>query len=424
MNEDWEEVKFKEYVNIRPTIKIEKGIDNSFLDMGNIEPLVKNPTFINRIYTGSGSKFENGDTIVARITPCLQNGKITFINNLNGNSGFGSGELLVFRPKNLNLLNNNFLYYYCCQKEKFRDILEGSMLGASGRQRVNNDLFNLMTIQIPKSLETQEKIAQILSNYDDLIENNNKRIEILEQQAKTIYDEWFVKFKFSGHKNIELVDSEFGKIPEGWEVKTFDEILLSLESGKRPKGGVGDLNSGVVSIGAENVTGLGKYNFSKNKFISESFFNNMKQGIIKQKDILIYKDGAHIGRKTMFRDNFPYAKCCINEHIFILRTKQIELQNYLFFWISLPKITQDIVNLNTNSAQPGINQPKVKSLKILIPNSNLLNKFDLIAESILEQIFNLANKNQNLRKTRDLLLPRLISGELDTKDLNINLNED
>ena len=118
-----------------------------------------------------------------------------------------------------------------------------------------------------------------------------------------------------------MVDSvsQFGMIPEGWEVKTLADVLENLESGSRPKGGINPDDTDVPSIGAENILGLGKYDFTKEKFISCEFFENMKKGIIKDSDVLLYKDGAKLGRKSLFRDGFPHGLCCINEHVCVFR---------------------------------------------------------------------------------------------------------
>ncbi|MCC4771900.1 hypothetical protein FXV91_17545 [Methanosarcina sp. DH2] len=288
---------------------------------------------------------------------------------------------------------------------------------------LNRNALHLINVEVPV-IGIQKKIASILSSYDDLIENNKRRIEILEHMAKLIYEEWFVKFRFPGHENVKMISSELREIPEGWKICRVGSLLSSLESGSRPKGGVGDLGEGIPSIGAENIIGLGIYDFSKEKYVSSEFFNKMKKGIVKHKDVLLYKDGAKIGRKTMFCDNFPHGKCCINEHVFILRSKDQKCQNYLYFWLDLDFMTENIKNLNSNAAQPGINQEDVKSLPILIPPIEIIEEINKILEPILNQIFILAKKNQNLRKTRDLLLPKLISGEIDVSDLDIHIRNE
>jgi len=287
---------------------------------------------------------------------------------------------------------------------------------------VNRNYLHMLPVLIP-TLPTQRKIADILSAYDDLIDNNTRRIQILEEMAQAIYREWLVHFRFPGCEKVRMVDSvsQFGMIPEGWEVKTLADVLENLESGSRPKGGINPDDTDVPSIGAENILGLGKYDFTKEKFISFEFFDNMKKGIIKDSDVLLYKDGAKLGRKSLFRDGFPHGLCCINEHVFILRSNNRCTQSYLYFWLDLSNMTEAIINLNSNAAQPGISQAKVKTLPILIPDTGTLNALEEIIEPILALLFNLAKKNIHLRATRDLLLPKLISGDMDVSHLEVSV---
>lgn len=313
-------------------------------------------------------------------------------------------------------VEKDFLYYFFLYS---RDYFYNAAYGAA-IQNVNTTILREMEILLPR-LPTQRKIAAILSAYDDLIENNLRRIKILEKIAQLICREWFVNFRFPGHEKVRMVDSELGRIPEGWEMKTLGDVLRTVESGSRPKGGVSSTSGEVPSIGAENIIGLGKYDYCKDKYISRSFFESMRKGYVQDEDVLLYKDGAQIGRKTMFQSGFPHSICCINEHVFILRTNQLCTQKYLYFWLDQPDMTQNIKNLNTNAAQPGINQAGVKSLPILLPPHQLLEMFDEVAEPLLGGLFNLAKKNNVLRRTRDLLLPKLISGELDVSELDIDM---
>jgi len=160
------------------------------------------------------------------------------------------------------------------------------------------------------------------------------------------------------------------------------------------------------------VIGLGKYNYQSEKFITEAFFENMNRGLIESKDILIYKDGAYIGKTSLFQDGFPHEKCCVNEHVFLLRTKDDLYQNYLFFTLYQKLYFEKMQQLNANAAQPGINQESLKSLRILWPSENVIKDFNEKVESLMKLIFVLAKQNTKLREARDILLPRLMSGEI------------
>lgn len=236
---------------------------------------------------------------------------------------------------------------------------------------------------------------------------------------KCIFDDWFVNFNYS--ENILFKSSELGEIPSNWNVKNLGEVLITLESGKRPKGGISDIDDGIPSIGAENILGLGKFDYSKNKLISYDFFNQMKKGIIHNQDVLLYKDGAQLGRKSLFMNKFPFDVCCINEHVFRLQSNDEISQFYLYLWLDQPIITNEIINLNSNSAQPGINQTDVKSLPILVPDFEIMTKFENIILPMMNQIFDNALEINKLSKLRDILLPKLMSGEINVSKINCDL---
>jgi type I restriction enzyme, S subunit len=306
--------------------------------------------------------------------------------------------------------------YHMLKNSRLSDLNQDAAVPGLNRNTALMQNFN-----IPIEQSVQKKIAIILSNYDDLINTNNRRVQILEQMAKLIYEEWFIKFRFPGHENIKMVDSELGKIPSEWKYTNLEAILTSLESGSRPKGGIKDIRGGIPSIGAENINGLGNYNYKKEKRIPDEYFNKMKRGKIQNKDVLLYKDGAKLGRKSMFRNEYPYSVCCINEHVFILRSADSIYQNYIYFWLDQDWMTDAIINLNSNAAQPGINQAGVKSLPILVPKDNIIQDFNEIIDPILDQLFTLAKINVYLLKTRDLLLPKLINGKIDVSNLDIEI---
>lgn len=282
--------------------------------------------------------------------------------NIRINSG-----MIIIRTNN-NIINPNYFY----QLLKSKILKNQYQLFASGCAQPQLPIQDFRLINIPIfSKNYQDKIANVLSNYDDLIENNNKRIKILEEMAQKIYKEWFVDFKFPGHETATFKQTELGKIPTNWSISALENVLSCIESGSRPKGGINSKDTEIPSIGAENIIGLGKYDYSKEKYISNEFYEKMKKGKIQNLDVLLYKDGAQLGRKSIFGEKFPHSKCCINEHVFILRTNSICSQYYLYFTLDTISNTEKIKQLNTNAAQPGINQEQVKGLRILLPQKKL-----------------------------------------------------
>ncbi|GAA3650082.1 restriction endonuclease subunit S [Asaccharospora irregularis] len=310
--------------------------------------------------------------------------------------------------------NNEFLYYLL---KNYTNLI---MSKVSGTVFSSINKVSIETLRLPfPNDEEQKAIAKILSDLDNKIEVNNKINKRLEDMAQSIFKHWFVDFEFPNEEGKpykssggEMIESELGMIPKGWEVINLGKVLNTIEAGNRPKGGVGNLTDGIPSIGAENIIGLGKYDYSKEKYVTNEYFEKMQKGIVKSRDVLLYKDGAQLGRKTFFMDEFPHEKCCINSHVFILRSNEIISQEYLYLWLDQYHMTESIKNLNANSAQPGINQAQVKTLDILIPNKEIIMKFNQIIEILFKQIFSYCKSNKNLSDLRDTLLPKLMSGEI------------
>lgn len=307
-----------------------------------------------------------------------------------------------------------FVYYRLIED---RDQIKATAGGAA-TPIISKSAFENIVVMMPP-LPIQRKIAAVLSACDDLIENNSRRINLLEEMAQRIYREWFVEYRFPGHEGVPLVVSELGPIPRGWGTGILGEVLSLMEAGSRPKGGIDPLERGVPSVGAENVIGLGQYDFDKEKFVSREFFERMTRGRLASGDVVLYKDGAYIGRVSLFRDGFPHIECGVNEHVFILRTNERLSQSFLYFWLAEPRNQDRVRALNANAAQPGLNQEKLRALALTIPPVALIRRFTETIEPFVALVFRLALGITRTRAARNLLLPRLISGQIDVSDLDI-----
>jgi len=353
----------------------------------------------------------------------LRDGDIVFVRS-NGNRELIGRSLFIERPPE-EITHSAFtirlrfispkvhpkFYAYCFRTPLIRQGLTAQG-GGTNINNLNQDILNALEVPLPP-LPVQRRIADILSAYDELMENSQRRIRILETMARAFYREWFVHFRFPGRQNNRLVDSSLGRIPKGWEATTLGAQLAALESGKRPKGGIREEADGVPSIGAENINGIGRHDFAAEKFIPRDFFRDMRKGVVNDRDVAIYKDGAYIGKSSYFRDGFPHSECCVNEHVFLLRANGVRLkQNALYLWLQEPDTVQAIRAKNANAAQPGINQQTVGGLDLILPDEKTAGQFDRLVEPLLAEIIILAKRNQNLRQTRDLLLPRLLSGRM------------
>ena len=300
---------------------------------------------------------------------------------------------------------NDWIVYYFKKLDVF-PYITGAV-----QPKLNQENLKLIKIKIPDFSEAK-KIVSILSTLDEKIELNRQTNTTLEAIAQAIFKEWFVDFNYPNATG-ELIDSPLGPIPKGWQVARMGEVIVTIESGSRPKGGVGYLSEGIPSIGAENIIGLGAYDYSKEKYVSEDFYSQMKNGIVKSGDVLLYKDGASIGRKSLFMDDFPHKKCAINEHVFILRSNESINQIYLYFWLDQDFMTENIKSLNANSAQPGINRTGVSSMPIMIPDQFVVKEFEHLILPLLRKLFNNCKESVTLTQMRDSLLPKLLNGEIE-----------
>lgn len=321
-------------------------------------------------------------------------------------------------------IDPHFLAYYVNSAAKGH--VHAHLVGAV-QQHFNVASARAIEIKLP-SIEEQRSIVATLRALDDKIELNRQMSATLEGMARALFKSWLVDFdpvraKAEGRDPdlpLEIVvlfpesfeDTELGEIPMGWRIENMGGVLGQLISGARPRGGA--LANGVPSIGAENVRGLGKYDFSKEKFIPREFFERLRQrgADIRPGDVLLYKDGAEIGRKSYFDCGFPHEECAVNEHVFILRARVPWLQRLMFFWLDQKWMTSEIRALNSNSAQPGINQGGVRSLPMLLPAEVVGQAFDRAIAPLTDRIFQCNLESRTLAAVRDTLLPKLISGEI------------
>lgn len=283
------------------------------------------------------------------------------------------------------------------------------------------------------TLVEQNEIAGILSALDDKIDLNRRMSETLEEMARAIFKDWFVDFgptraKMEGRASYlapeiwalfpDRLDDK-GK-PEGWRLTVLEEVLDELETGGRPKGGVSGYAYGVPSVGAESIVGLGKFDYAKTKYIPKEFFDGMNRGHVKSRDVLLYKDGGRPGEfephSTLFGDGFPFDTFAINEHVYRLRAKPEFGQALLYCWLSSDAAMEEMRIKGTGVAIPGLNSTQVKSLTTLVPAPNVARAFDTFVEPTISRVLANCNEAQSLAKLRDLLLPKLMSGEIRVKD--------
>jgi len=267
---------------------------------------------------------------------------------------------------------------------------------------LNRNVAHLQEVELPNPL-TQQKIASILSTYDGLIENNTRRIKTLEEMAQRIYREWFVHFRFSGHEKVKMVKG----IPDGWENKSLGDIAEDTRRGVNPA----EVDPDCPYFGLEHLPrksiALSEWGFAKDIQSTKLLF--------KKGEILFGKIRPYFHKVGVA----PLDGICSSDAIVI---KPID---ECFKYITLGCVSStDFVNHATQTSQgtkmPRANWSVLTKYPVHIPTDNILNNFNNILEPVVHYIINLIFKIRNLRQTRDLLLPKLISGKIDVEDLDID----
>ena len=326
----------------------------------------------------------------------------------------------VFRIVTNDELHSTFLTFLF-NNPKTKDFIR-SLDSSSTMPFVSGSVIRNLEFQIPP-LPEQKAIAEVLSSLDDKIDLLHRQNITLEQITETIFRQWFVDFEFPNgvEQTYKLSggtfqSSELGLIPLNWRVGQIMDLISILETGGRPKGGVGQYTSGIPSIGAENVKGIGKYDYSKTKYIPEEYFKAMNKGILTNRDILVYKDGGTPGtfipHFSLVGEGFPYESMAINEHVFRVITKESYQQNYLFLWLNTKLVISELGERGTGAAIPGINSTEFKETVLLLPEDDILKMFNEQVEPLIHKILKNSCSIRTLEKMRNTLLPKLMSGGL------------
>ncbi len=343
------------------------------------------------------------DEKVLRPTDYLQNGDMVFVRS-NGNKELVGRCMLIENPTRpvtysgfcirarLNNINENnprfFTYYF--KSRTFRRAMSNTAVGAN-IQNLNQGLLSNHELLLP-DFETQQKIAGILSAYDDLIENNRKQIKLLEEAAQKLYKEWFVKLNFPDHENTKIVDG----IPEGWRKGVLSDIT-DITMGQSPKSEFyNNKNEGLPFH-----QGVGSYG---TRFVIDEIYTTSKTRIAEGGSIL-FSVRAPVGRL-----NFTKNKIVIGRGLSAMNQKQ-GCQSFLYYLLKNKFFKDDIIGNGAIFAS--ITKGQLLSQEILMPTNELIKKFNEMASAYDSKINALDNQIQFLQSVRDKFLPRLINGEIE-----------
>ena len=329
------------------------------------------------------------DVLVAKDGSYL---KEIFVNE-NENQKAILSSIAIFRP-DIKIIDPYFLCYLL-KTPMISNYVKDNCVSGSALPRIILRAFKRIELEIPV-LKTQQRIVRIIKKINDKIKINNKINNNLHDLAEQQFNEIYLK----------------------GSPKKLGELLVNISTGSRPKGGAQDC--GVPSIGAEKIEKFGVYNYSSEKYISEEYYEKLKNGKLNSGDVLLYKDGAYTGKVSMCLNDFPHKKAAVNEHVFILNTKNNWAQNYLYFTLYNRDNKEMIHRLAcSKAAQPGLNQIELKSVEVNICDEKEIINFENSVKPIMEKISSNTLENKKLVELRDTLLPKLMNGEIDLDNIEI-----
>ncbi len=339
----------------------------------------------------TGSHISQPNSVVGRVarhTVCLP---ICLLNQR-------AGKVMVRDRTTYDL---GFLFYALSEPETMRAI---AMLAHGAASQANVSPSQVESIKIPfPPLPIQQRIAGILSAYDELIENSQRRIRILEEMARTLYREWFVHFRFPGHENHPLVSSSLGDIPEGWEVKKLGdvaEVNRAQINGRSAPDEVHYIDISSVSPG--QIDSITTYSFAEAP--------GRARRVVRHGDVLW--SCVRPNRRSYAQVMHPNPDTIVSTGFAVLTAKKVPF-TYLYFATTTDDFVAYLTNHATGAAYPAVTAKTFEKAVMLIPHTALLKMFGDTKISIAEQIHTFQSQIQNLLFTRDLLLPRLLSGQVE-----------
>jgi type I restriction enzyme, S subunit len=319
----------------------------------------------------------------------------------------------VINALDTGVIINRYIYYALrLQLELMKSIAVGV-----ATKFLTLPLLNQTLIPVPP-VHTQRKIAAILSAYDNLIENNLRRIKILEEMAQNLYREWFVKFRFPGHEKVRFVDSPLGMIPEIWEVTTVEKTFIILGGGTPSKVVPEYWNEGTVNwYTPTDLTA------SSSMFMEESSKKISELGLRMSSARLFPSFSVMMtSRATLGVISINTTEACTNQgFITCIPNERFPLYT-LFFW--LKENVEYFISLGTGATFKEITKGIFKTIELIVPEQLIISQFEEVIQPFTLQILNLQRKNKFLRRTRDMLLPKLISCEVDVSELDIAIPEE
>lgn len=400
----WREVRLGEIVNLSQGLAINKQSRHLQTDDSSELPLLR----ISDMKNGTVEKYikkEVSEKFIATKSDIIytRTGQVGLV--FTGQSGVIHNNCFKIIPDN-KLVNKSFLYWIL--KSKYMYNYVNTLASGAAQPDLTHSKFKNIKIKIP-DLETQEKIAQVLSSYDELIENNNRRIELLEKMAEEIYKEWFVRMRFPGHEEVKFEKD----IPEGWEYFKLEDICNLVRGISYSTKDI-ETESGTPMLTLKSINPYGGYNNYGIKYFNGELSD---RHLLKSTDILMAitdmtQDRRVIGHVAMVPN---LSKELVFSADLIL-LKNIKINKYFFYsYLRYGDLSNNIGMFSNGANVLHLNQRILNKIKFIIPSENLMNEYGNIQKTMVEKINYINKQNQNLIKQRDMLLPRLMNGTIEVK---------
>lgn len=320
-----------------------------------------------------------------------------------------SNKQLKLRP-NRRIADPRFLFYYFASPQMVRHI-RGIAVGAAV-PGINLGILKSLQVALPP-MPNQERIVSVLATYDELIENNRRRIKILEEMARAIYREWFVYFRFPGRKKVKMVTSPLGSIPEGWARIRLGQVAdvnaLSIERGEEPDQ-IAYVDISSVSIGSIQKVERMEFNEAPGR----------ARRIARHGDIIWSMVRPNRRSYSLILD--PEPGLIVSTGFAVISARKAPF-TYLYHALTTDAFVSYLANRATGAAYPAVKAADFEQAEVLYPSKPLLERFHETLEPFALLREALARKNSVLSRTRDLLLPKLISGEVDVSELDIKTGD-
>lgn len=394
MTSEWRTIRAADFIDFNPRLSLKKGDIATKVAMDKLKPFTKKIPETEKAEFNGGAKFCNGDTVMARITPCLENGKTAYVDMLgDGEIGFGSTEFIVMRAKT-GISDPQFVYYTAINPV-FRNVAIKSMVGSSGRQRVQQSVLEELELSVP-DLDEQRRIGDFLARIDEKIALNDRINDNLEQQAQSYFQELFV----------DNADPE-------WAIGTISD-LGTIVGGSTPSKAKPEYytESGIAWITPKDLS------INKSKFVSHGE-NDITELGLKNSSAAIMPEGT-----VLFSSRAPIGYIAIaagevttNQGFKSVVPKPEIGTPFVYFFLknTLPVIE----GMASGSTFKEVSGSTMKNVPAVIPDAETLAKFSDFCAPIFAQQRILEEQNQSLATLRDNLLPKLMSGEIDVSAVQL-----